>query len=376
MIDGASPLRAMGDPQAPFATVKAVLGHQGMLEGDRICGRLLSIGDHFDWGHVVDREVAARDGEALLRWLASHDAEQVIILCGNHDLARVGELNNLDDQRFAALQALADAHYHRPVDDDSTVEHSGAARARVIDELDHDEMEFFRACSWLPSTEIVARDLSTYRHSQHLLVKQLLVERRMRLAHADNGLLFTHAAITRKALTRLGVDDETVAGSSGADIVAAALNRALDEAVARHLVHPTTTPLVIPGLHKPADGISEGDGVLYHRPTFVHKDQWLEPRRYDPRRLPHGLWQVCGHVRDKRCISSLKGWSAVREHQVGVVRHLIAWHDADNTVVYRHGLPPPRSEVGDDASVVIFIDGAMAECPPERYQLLDVDAVA
>lgn len=353
----------MGDPQAPFVTVQAVVGQHRMLKGDRIHGRLLSIGDHFDWGRREDRAAAAADGESLLAWLASHDPEQVIVLAGNHDLARVGELNNVDDKRFAALQELADRHYFPP-DDTSADQH------------DHDEMSFFKACSFLPSTEIVARDLSTYRHSQHLLVKKLLVERRLRLAHAENGLLFTHAGITRKALTRLGVDDEACAAREGAEVVAAALNRALDEAVARHLVHPTTTPLLIPGLHKPADGISEGDGVLYHRPTFVHKDQWLEPRRYDPRRLPHGLWQVCGHVRDKRCVSSLKSWSAVSEHKVGVVRHLIAWHDKDNTVTYRHGLPPPRKEVGAEASVVIFIDGAMAECPPELYELLDVAAVA
>lgn len=357
----------MGDPQAPFGLVKAVLQHHKMLEQGRVRGRLLSIGDHFDWGRREDRADAARDGEELLSWLASHDPEQVILLAGNHDLARVGELNNVDDKRFAQLQELADRHYY--ADDNAAQTKEGA------DAHDVDEMAFFKACPFLPSTEIVARDLSTYRHSQHVLVKRLLVERRLRLAHAEGGLLFTHAVVTRKALIRLGVDDEHLDGEDGADVAAAALNRALDEAVARHLVHPTTTPLVIPGVHKPADGISEGDGVLYHRPTFVHKDQWLEPRRYDPRRLPHGLWQVCGHVRDKRCVSSLKSWCAEPAHKVGVVRHLIAWHDKDNTVVYRHGLPPPRKEVGKDASVVVFIDGAMADCDAAAYELLDVAAV-
>jgi hypothetical protein len=51
----------------------------------------------------------------------------------------------------------------------------------------------------LPSTEIVARDLSTYRASQQALVLNLLRKRRLRLAHAENGLLFTHAGITRRA---------------------------------------------------------------------------------------------------------------------------------------------------------------------------------
>ena len=372
-----APLRAMGDPQAPLAKVKGVLRHRGLLPsderpGDRISGRLLSIGDHFDWGSVDERDAAARDGEELLAWLASHDPEQVVILAGNHDLARVGELNDVDDRRFAALQVLADRHYHPP-------RSTGSSAVVEAARHDDDEIAFFRACSWLPSTEIVARDLSTYRHSQHLLVKRLLVERRMRLAHAEGGLLFTHAGITRKALTRLGVDDHAVAGADGAAIVATALNRVLDEAVARHLVHPTTSPLVLPGLHKPADSISEGDGVLYHRPTWVMKDQWLEPRRFDPRRLPHGLWQVVGHVRDKRCVSSLRphrtapptavSWTDIVEHKEGVVRHLIAWN---NTVMYRHGLPPPRADVPRDAAVMIFIDGAMHDCPISDYELLDV----
>jgi len=369
-------LRAMGDPQAPFEKVKEILRHQGLLAGDRINARLLSIGDHFDWGAVDDRDAAAKDGEELLTWLASHDPAQVILLAGNHDLARVGELNDVDDRRFAALQQLADRHYHPPRSAPRPTSAVVAARH------DDDEMAFFRACSWLPSTEIVARDLSTYRYSQHLLVKKLLVERRMRLAHAEGGLLFTHAGITRKALTRIGVDDSDVGGVAGAAIVAGALNRVLDEAVARHLVHPTTSPLVLPGIHKPADGISEGDGVLFHRPTWVMKDQWLEPRRFDPRRLPHGLWQVVGHVRDKRCVSSLRphhhapptavSWTDVVEHKEGVIRHLIAWN---NTVMYRHGLPPPRAEVPKDAAVMIFIDGAMHDCPVADYELLDVSAV-
>lgn len=360
----------MGDPQAPFAKVKEVLARRGLLAGDRITGRLLSIGDHFDWGTVDDRADAAHDGEALLSWLASHDPNDVVILAGNHDLARVGELNDVDDARFAYLQRLADRHYHGVSKDDHSQERIDA------------EFAFFRACPTLPSTEIVARDLSTYRHSQHRLVRRLLIERRMRLAHAEGGLLFTHAGITRKALTRIGVDDATAASVDGADVIAASLNRALDEAVARHLVHSSTSPLVLPGLHRPADAIAEGDGVLYHRPTWVAKDQWLEPRRFDPRRLPAGVWQVVGHVRDKRCVSSLRphkhappsavGWTDVVEARPGVLRHLIAWN---NTVMYRHGLPPPRNEVPRDAAVMIFIDGALSECPVESYELLDLRAL-
>ena len=342
----------MGDPQASLSKVRAVLAHHGLVDGEagplRAGARLLSIGDHFDWGSVADRQNAADAGEALLSWLASHDAEQVVLLGGNHDLARVGELVGVDDVEFARLQVLADRHYWGAKHED-------------------DEAAFFRACAFLPSTEILARDLSAYRASQQLLVKRLLLERRLRLAHAEHGLLFTHAGVTRKALMRLGVDD-----SSSPELIATTLNRALDDAVDACLRIPKPVPLALPGLHRPADGIGEGDGVLYHRPTFVDDDVWLEPRRFDPRRLPRGLWQVVGHVRDRRCVAALKSWSEPKQHAVGVVRHLIARGD---DVVYRHGLPPPRAEVAADAAVMIFIDGAMQECPAERYQLLDVARV-
>ena len=348
----AAPLLAMGDPQAPFSRVLAVLRHHGILDERtatprlRDDARLVSLGDHFDWGgrSHVERAAVAHDGEQCLRFLASHNVEQVILLAGNHDLARVGELLHVDDATFAELQEAADLHYY----DDPSVAH--AAR-------------FFRRSGSLPSTEIVARDLSTFRVSQRKLVLSLLRRRRLRLAHAEHGLLFTHAGVTLKALWHLGLDE----GAHAADI-AAALNHALDEAVDSCLGPRRKRPLSIPGLHRPGDGIGEGDGILYHRPTFVDDDQWLEPRRFDPRRLPRGLWQVVGHVRDSRCVKALKGWSEVAVPVNGVLRHLTV---IDGVVRYRHGPPPPRSALPDDAAVMIFIDGGMSAADVEQYQLLD-----
>ena len=350
-----SALVAMGDPQAPFSHVQAVLAHHDLLTSSRkprlrADRRLLSIGDHFDWGAPTAeaRAVAAADGEACLRWLASHDAAQVVILAGNHDLARVGELVNLDDDEFAALQVLADRHY------------LGGARRQ-------DEEAFFRHCAFLPSTEIVSRDLSTYRFSQQRLVLQLLKARRLRLAHAEAGLLFTHAGVTRRALGRLGLDEQ-----ASAEAVADGLNGALDAAVTSCLGRRRTA-LQVPGLHRPGDGIGEGDGMIYHRPTFVENDQWLEPRRFDPRKLPRGLWQVVGHVRDKRLVGALGPWSVPKHHVDGVIRHLVV---VDEHVSYRHGPPPPRDSLPADAAVMIFIDGAMNICAPEVYELLDAARVA
>ena len=93
----------MGDPQAPFARVLEVLEANRALGAD---GRLapdvtlVSIGDHFDYDlkHPIE---AGRQGVAVLRWLASHDPAQAVLLLGNHDTARVMELIGLDDERFA-----------------------------------------------------------------------------------------------------------------------------------------------------------------------------------------------------------------------------------------------------------------------------------
>lgn len=350
------PLIAMGDPQAPFARVLGVLRHHGLLDDGgphpRVAAgvRLLSIGDHFDWGgrSHVERAAVAHDAEQCLRFLAGHDADQVILLAGNHDLARVGELLHVDDATFAALQEAADRHYY----DDASVAHAGA---------------YFKQCGFLPSTEIVARDLSTFRVSQRKLVLSLLRRRRLRLAHAENGLLFTHAGVTLKALWHLGLDE-----GAPPEHIAASLNGALDEAVDTCLGARMKRPLAIPGLHRPGDGIGEGDGILYHRPTFVDDDQWLEPRRFDPRRLPRGLWQVVGHVRDSRCVKALKGWSEPVTAENGVLRHLTV---IDGVVRYRHGPPPRRDTLPEDAAVMIFIDGGMSAADVDRYQLLDAARV-
>jgi hypothetical protein len=354
--DAVTPLIACGDPQAPLEKTLGVLRRHRLLDerGARpriVAGvRLLSIGDHFDWGgrSRSEREAAAHDGERHLRFLTSHDAQHVIVLAGNHDLARVGELLHLDDDDFARLQEAADRHYYEA----PSVDHAAA---------------FFRQRASLPSTEIVARDFSAYRASQRALVLSLLRRRRLRLAHAAHGLLFTHAGVTRKTVWQLGLDEDAAAAD-----VAARLNEALDVAVDACLGGRKKRPLTISGLHRPGDGIGEGDGILYHRPTIVDDDQWLEPRRFDPRHLPRGLWQVVGHVRDARCIKALFGFSEVTQPTHGVIRHLTV---IDGVVRYRHGPPPPRSSLPPDAAVMIFIDGGLSAADVDRYELFDATAL-
>ena len=101
---------AMGDPQAPEATLRAILARHGALAGDRLAAdvALISIGDHFDYDRR-DPDTAGDNGLAFLGWLASHPADQVHLLLGNHDAARVMELAAISDARFRAARALAAA---------------------------------------------------------------------------------------------------------------------------------------------------------------------------------------------------------------------------------------------------------------------------
>jgi len=113
----------IGDPQAPFAKLLAVLDHHGAIRGDRLASDvvLISIGDHFDYD-LNDWYQAGQDGLRFLRWLASHDDAQVKILLGNHDASRVMELAAITDERFAQARAFA-----RSLDGDA----AGDARFRA-----------------------------------------------------------------------------------------------------------------------------------------------------------------------------------------------------------------------------------------------------
>src|SRR6266550_275427 len=97
---------AMGDPQTTFEKVLAILrGHDLLGEGGKLRDDvgLVSIGDHFDFKSHDERslEDVGRDGSNILRWLAAHAADQVVIVTGNHDAARVMELAFESDESFA-----------------------------------------------------------------------------------------------------------------------------------------------------------------------------------------------------------------------------------------------------------------------------------
>ncbi|MBF5046087.1 transcriptional regulator [Aggregicoccus sp. 17bor-14] len=351
---GTAPARThrlvIGDPQADVRRFLALLERHGVLAPDgalRPEVQLLSVGDHFDWGGRAERAQVAQSSLLLVAWLASHPADQAVMLLGNHDLGRVGELAHFTDATFAAAQVEADRAYAGG-EPDAALEEAFLAR--------HPEV---------PNAELVARDFSTFREAQRQWVEALLCARRFRVAHAAAGdLLVLHAGVTDTDLQALGLAREAWAS---APRVAAALNAALDAAVDAW----RSGPLVIPVLHQPGSvAVGEGRGIFYHRPTLQPEDaqevQRTPRRRFDPRRLPLGLTQVVGHTRDKKSreLLQLSGTAAVD----GVLRHLVT----DGAQV-RYRLGTPVGAPRPDEAVLVFTDGGMRETPVEAFELLDVE---
>jgi hypothetical protein len=338
---------AIGDPQAPLPVFFEILeGHGALTTDGRLATdvALVTMGDHFDWGGLDDRVVAAEDGLCMLAWLAAHPPDQVTLLLGNHDLARVGELYAFDDRRFARAQAEADAayHNHRP------------ARTE----------EAFRKAFGLPSWEIVARDFATFRASQRALVERLLRAKRLRAALATApDLLLCHAGVTSDDLQAIGVSPSW---QVDAFAVAAALNELLDAAVAAW----EAGPLSIPPLHRPGDDAGEGQGIFYHRPCRIDDTAggWNDlRRRFDPKKLPVGLIQAIGHIRDNKCRLLLGEDES--QHRDGPLRHLRV---RASEITYARGLPAARDPA---AATLLFLDGGMGVAEPGDYEMLDLDTL-
>lgn len=358
---------AIGDPQASAPRFFDILDRHGVLTPD---GRLIddvhlvSIGDHFDWGAPTQRSEAAADGLAILAWLAAHPPDQVTILLGNHDLARVGEVAAFDEATFAQAQAEADALYF-----------DASGKRREIDP--EAEAGFRERYPALPGVEAASRDLSTFRVSQRELVRALLGARRLSLATAaGSALLLCHAGVTVEDLERLGLN---ASEQASAPAVAGALNAALDEAFGRW---DGLSAFAIPGLHQPGSArAGEARGILVNRPGKPGLKKKGRPggaqdyegplrRRYDPRSLPVGLTQAIGHIRDDKARRLLGSWVDGEPGSLGSLRHLRV---RGKRVRYAAGVPKERT--GDGATLV-FIDGSMRDADPARYELLDLDRLA
>ncbi|MET0405879.1 MAG: metallophosphoesterase, partial [Cystobacter sp.] len=352
--DGRSRQRhlAIGDPQADITRFLAVLDRHGLLGEDgrlRPDVQLVSVGDHFDWGKAHERDAVATSALQLLAWMALHPADQAVLLLGNHDLGRVGELAHFTDARFAAAQVEADRIY----------------QGGDVDEAG--ERDFLARHPEIPNVELVARDFGTFREEQRQWVTHLLRTRRFRVAHvASERMIVLHAGVTREDLNAVGLPESRHAHAPS---VEEALNGALDAAVDAW----TQGPFHIPELYRPGDAAyGEGRGIFYQRPSLspedVHHRDATPRRRFDPRRLPLGLTQVVGHTRDKRCRELLT--LPLGTTHDGVLRHLVT----DGTTVH-YQLGEPR-DGGPDQAVLLFTDGGMRESPLESFQMLDLDTRA
>jgi hypothetical protein len=350
---------AIGDPQAPIERFFAVLATRGLLGTDGWLApevELVSLGDHFDWGGARDRRRAARSGLQLLSWLAAHPRDQVTLIAGNHDLGRVGELIAFDDESFDRA-------------------HHGAVAAYGAGSPDPGrEAEFLARYPALPRAEVAARDFAAFTTAQRDLVMELLHARRLRMAAAaDARTLLCHAGVTVDDLGVLGVAERDM---GRAEVVAGALNHALDQAVERWRGSQEPGPLEIPHLHRPGDrDFGEGGGVLYHRPSHPAFERHPElfrgvnRRRFDPRRLPRGLIQVIGHIGDSKCRQLLGPWASHEPTPPGALRHLIS---DETSVYYGPGLP---RRWGRATALMVFADGRMHHTDPADYELVDLDAL-
>jgi hypothetical protein len=342
---------AVGDPQASAEQFFAILERHGALSEAgwlEPSVQLVSIGDHFDFGPFERRGEAALAGIAILSWLAAHAPEQVTLIAGNHDLARVAELHAIDDESFQTAAERAFELYANPP----------IAQER--------ERAFLRDYPMFPSVEVAARDLCSFCVEQRELVTRLLRARRFRLAASIADHLFVHAGATEANLEEIGL---APAKRSDAAAIAERLNAVFDQAVSGWSAEQ---PFSIPGLFAPGSAeTGEPGGFLFHRPAQPggHMPKKDRARRFDPRTLPKGLSQVVGHVRDPKCRQLLGSWVEGSASREGRLRHLSAREDE---VSYRYGLPTAEPE----AAQLIFIDGGMHHVPAEHYELFEVSSEA
>lgn len=329
---------AVGDPQASLSQFLRVLDLNGLLGDDGRVRRevgLVSLGDHFDWGRPEDRVVATADGTRILAWLAAHPPDQVQIIVGNHDLARVRELSGFSNAKYAEAQARADAGLDDP---------------KLI-------ASFQSKYPTLASPAVISRDYSCFDEQQRALVTRLLLSRRLRLAVAPSrGMLLVHAGVTVQDLEMLRPVPQHDAIS-----IANALNAFLDAQVARWNGEGPLdlSPLDVPG--SAANG--EARGILVHRPANpqMTKIDPKERRRYDPRSLPENVIQVIGHINDAKCRKAFGTWVERKPAEPGVLRGL----KVTPQVKYHLGC--------DDDDRLVFADGAMHQVAPFEYELFDLD---
>jgi hypothetical protein len=345
---GGKRYRVVGDPQTSLERFLAVLdahemlGVDGFLSDDVV---LVSIGDHFDYPSRDDSDPRL-DGLCILRWLAEHAPQQVHLVLGNHDAARVMELAGVGDAEFVRLRAAAKEL--------AGVDDAPARWAALTD---------------VATPGLVARDYAAFTEAQRRLVVELLRAGRYRLGVAGTlaggqPVLCTHAGVTRRELEILDAGATPVA-------IAAALDRRLrDATAARHddWASGRITPLDLSPLHVAGRQPEEGSGLLYHRPAEVAESG----RRFHPRELPPALVQVCGHTTHRKAVKELRTWATpeavAADH--GVLRTLTVDGGA---IRYDVGIVAPPA----GAAVLYLIDASIndPDLDPELVPLFELASI-
>lgn len=352
--DGRIPRRwfAIGDPQTTFNRFLRILRGHALLDAN---GRLrddvglVSIGDHFDFDGA-GRALAdvGRDGIDILGWLADHPRDQVVILMGNHDAARVMELSHETDESFARAREVAE---------------KGNLKSFIA--------EFPR----IPTPGIAKVDYGCFSVEQRTLVQKLLLAGRMRLAcvarRGGQPLLLTHAGVTDVQVTELAVQPTP-------ESLALALDAQLREAVDQ--VRPAwergdAATLTLAPLHFAGRAGREGGGLLYHRASAGADEKGpsapIAARRFHPRLLPRGLVQACGHTGHHKSLKELAPWAtkdAAARARGGLRTLSVA---GESSIAYDLGIHPPRA----DHATVYMIDIEMNRPDVTEYPLLDLEDV-
>lgn len=350
---------AVGDPQSSperfftFLDRAGALGDDGMLRKDV---GLLSIGDHFDYG--LDAERAARDGLAILRWLVEHPSSQTVLIAGNHDLCRVGELAFETDESFAAARTIGEEVLRLDKVDPGS---------RRIDELN---TQFAARFANIPGPRLAGRDFNGFTTAQRAIVQELLRRRRFALGAtgevAGASALFVHAGVGPREARLLDVE-------SAPDSIARAINGWLDRAVdgvADSWSRGELARLELAPLHIAGTGGAEGGGFLYHRPVNPERTEPADPerpRRFDARGLPRDLLQVVGHTAHRKSREELQPWVSERAAAIenGGIRTLRV---TDDGPYYDMGVLP--HEAG--AATMIMIDAGMSDPKVTDYPLLPI----
>jgi hypothetical protein len=308
--------------------------------------------------------VSRAEGLAVLRWLAGHSREQVRLVVGNHDAARVIELARIDDREFAEARTLAWSI-------EATKRAGGRAAANV-----RAAAEFTPRFPSISTYALVARDYASFSVEQRSLVVELLLAGRFHLGLTGalpdgRDLLITHAAVTEREVERLGVTSQPAS-------LAAALERLLADAIAARRddwQRGTITPLSLEPVSQAGAPGEEAGGLLAHRPANPDRPgsdrAWeldpVRPRRFHPRELPVGLTQAAGHTNHAMCVRELVPWvtPAAQAARYAGLRTLRA---SATAITYDLGVLPPADGVAD----LILVDGELRDAA-NRAELLALD---